>query len=36
MDEILPPARGTSLIVVPGDNDIGGEGLDGMSEEVNR
>ena len=35
-DEVLDMPEDMSLIVVPGDNDIGGEGVDGMNEEVNR
>eukprot|EP00731_Ephydatia_muelleri_P029710 Em0021g233a len=35
-DELLHMSEDILLIVVPGDNDIGGEGMDGMSEEVNR
>ena len=36
MRDLFPVAEGVGFLVVPGDNDIGGEGSDGMMEEVNR
>ncbi len=36
MNDILPIPEGVVFVVVPGDNDIGGEGRDAMNEVVNR
>ena len=34
MDTILPVPDGVQFVVVPGDNDIGGEGRDLMKAEI--
>ena len=36
MKIIFQIPAGVKFVVVPGDNDIGGEGRDAMKEDVNR
>lgn len=36
LKDILPIPDGIKFLALPGDNDIGGEGIDAMNEEVNR
>ena len=36
LKDVLPIPDGIKLLALPGDNDIGGEGIDAMNEEVNR
>ena len=36
LKDVLPIPDGIKFLALPGDNDIGGEGIDAMNEEVNR
>ena len=36
MYKVFPVPTGVKLLVIPGDNDIGGEGVDTMRNDVNR
>lgn len=36
MHEVMSIPRDVKLVVLPGDNDIGGEGAEGMVEHINQ